>query len=369
MKYFETCLLLCSVFSAIIVSEVSSQGVVISVSPAKPSLTDPIFINCTADVLSKKIQSFSIYRGKEEILTFDPSSRPRVQWSDESLKSRFTFYKTLKKQTILSLELKSPRCTDQNVYKCMLSVKKQGESQDEKRIDFYVPSRDPQDVTLMYEGMPEVGQEMRLNCSGKVLSAADYTISLYKRTEMNTQFHSLAASVIDENRMNGDSNCMSMVYQVLSYKPTQEDKGLEVMCRISADGKAKDAMQVIDVKGLFIVPTGIPVEKPDQHETMDPTEEDGDEHSMEKDNDEDMKDMDEKEDGDDDKMDGHMTMDVTVAPEPKEEKEKGEMEAEKEKDKMTDKVKTQPSKGGENSSSMLKAFSVLVLSIAFVVMV
>lgn len=109
----------------------------ISVEPNRPSLSGSILINCTTDTSSKKIENFSIYRGKEVILTFDPASRPRVQWSDESLKQHFTFYKTLKKQTILSLEVKNPVCTDQNIYKCVLDVKNKARKEADTRIDFY----------------------------------------------------------------------------------------------------------------------------------------------------------------------------------------------------------------------------------------
>ncbi|XP_014774140.1 uncharacterized protein LOC106871899 isoform X2 [Octopus bimaculoides] len=345
MNLLEILLLFCGFFSALIVSGVSSQDVTISVEPNKPSLSGPIFINCTTDVASKKIQSFSIYRGKEEILTFDPASRPRVQWSDESLKQHFTFYKALKKQTILSLEVKNPLCTDQNVYKCVLVVKNKEPKEDQKRVDFYVPGQNPKDVTLMIKGTPQVGEELELNCTGKITTVPGHSIVIYKRTKMNSDFTKLMAGVIDEKSVELD-DCMIMVTKLFSYKPTQEDKGLELMCRITADdGKSSDAMQVIDVQG--ITPDHVP---DDDNDDMDKT--------------------DEMDNGD---KNTDMPDEATVVPEPKPEgKDDGEEPTSegKPKEETVDKVIAKKDKTvSENSSGMLREYCLLVFATALLVMV
>ncbi|CAI9737721.1 Hypothetical predicted protein [Octopus vulgaris] len=454
MNLLEILLLFCGFFTVLIVSGVSSQDLSIVVDPPKPSLSQSIFINCTTDVMSKKIQSFSIYRGKEEILTFDPTSRPRVQWSDESLKDHFTFFKDLKKQTTLSLQVKNPVCTDGNIYKCLLSAKNKDPKEAQERVDFYVPKngveltqnkatncfnvditcighagnppetmgwfkktpdhnefesidasyittnmdfstedcsntrkerlvykptedeRDliikcgfgdmtkevtmrmpgqrPQDVTLMYKGKPEVGGELELNCTGKITEIHNYTIIFYKRTEMNTQITKIMAAVKDEKSVQLD-DCTTMVTKLVTYSPTQEDKGLELMCRITgADRLSSDAMQVIDVQGLFVVPTGItPDHVPD-----------GDGDDMDKDN---------EMDHDDKNTDDNMPDESTVVPEPEPEGSDEDLEPKtegepKENKGAKEKPKTDTSVS-ENSSGMLREYCLLIFATALLVMV
>ncbi|XP_029647470.1 uncharacterized protein LOC115221428 isoform X3 [Octopus sinensis] len=354
MNLLEILLLFCGFFTVLIVSGVSSQDLSIVVDPPKPSLSQSIFINCTTDVMSKKIQSFSIYRGKEEILTFDPTSRPRVQWSDESLKDHFTFFKDLKKQTTLSLQVKNPVCTDGNIYKCLLSAKNKDPKEAQERVDFYVPGQRPQDVTLMYKGKPEVGGELELNCTGKITEIHNYTIIFYKRTEMNTQITKIMAAVKDEKSVQLD-DCTTMVTKLVTYSPTQEDKGLELMCRITgADRLSSDAMQVIDVQGLFVVPTGItPDHVPD-----------GDGDDMDKDN---------EMDHDDKNTDDNMPDESTVVPEPEpegsDEDEEPKTEGEPKEDKgAKEKPKTDTSVS-ENSSGMLREYCLLIFATALLVMV
>lgn len=79
--------------------------------------------------------------GNAEILSYQPDKRPRVQWKDDETKARFDFKKELSKtRTFLEMTLKKPKCTDQNIYKCIYNDG-QAPIEEEIRLNFYGKSR------------------------------------------------------------------------------------------------------------------------------------------------------------------------------------------------------------------------------------
>lgn len=218
-------LVLCTFLSVIKLYE-SAATVTFNINPVRPVLTTDMTFTCEANYKTNKLKKLSVLAGNVEILSYQPDKRPRVQWKDDETKARFDFKKELSKtRTFLEMTLKKPKCTDQNIYKCIYDDG-QAPIEEKIRLNFYVDKG----IVEMIDNRESECDSLNITCIGQAGNPPEM-MKWLKKKKGDSTYEPIDPTYISSDTMKfHQTNCSNTRKEHFIYKPSVDETDLLIKC-------------------------------------------------------------------------------------------------------------------------------------------